>query len=283
MLRFRTTTAIGLCVLLAGCSLFGGTDNSPEGDEGPAVTSATGGISAVRILDVGSATLLPRPSAALGFYIAAYLSQGIFLPVRSAFMGIEAQKKLFLGQGDASADETFALLQELGNILQVDVADILNRSPDRRETLDQYLQAIHNVYVLAERKKGELDTAAEALREEEREKRSAAQDIEREINRALDNEDYTGAGSRQRDLSEAQGKLAEVQTKREQTEDIADRFKKLLEIAGRRILAIEANRLILIAGLQVVQIPGIEDLDILLEKGRRSDRRRSPIGVDEIR
>jgi hypothetical protein len=209
------------------------------------------------------------------------LAQGIFLPVRSAWLGVEAQNKLFARQGDATADETFTLLQELGNILQVNVSDILNRSPDRRETLDQYLQALHNVFALSERKKTELHTRAEALREEERTKRKTAQDIEREINRALDNKDYTGAGSRQRELSEAQGTLAEVETKREQTEDIEDRFEELLEIAKQRVIAIEANRLILIAGLRVVRLPGIEDLDILLEKGKRR-KSTSPIGSDQL-
>ncbi|OGJ67167.1 hypothetical protein A3B61_03250 [Candidatus Peribacteria bacterium RIFCSPLOWO2_01_FULL_53_10] len=283
MLRLRIALSIGLTVLLAGCSFFGGKEESPNEEGDLPVSGAVGGISAVYKLATGPATLLPRPSAALGFYIATYLAQGIFLPVRSAWIGIEAQQKLFLGQGSASADETFTLLQELGNILQVNVSDILNRSPDRRETLDQYLQSLHNVFVLAERKKGELESSSEALRAEEREKRKTADEIERAINRALDDEDYTGAGSRQRELMEAQGKVAEVETKREQTEDIGDRFKKLLEIAEQRIIAIEANRLILIAGLQVVQLPGIEDLDILLEKGKRRNRSESTIGADQIR
>jgi len=214
--------------------------------------------------------------------VAAYLSQGIFLPVRSAWIGIEAQKALFARQGDPDTDETFTLLQELGNILQVDVPDILNRSPDRRETLDQYLQTLHNVFVLAERKRTELESAAETLKEEEREKRNTAQDLEREINRALDNKDYTGAGSRQRELTKAQGDLAEVESKREQTEDIKDRFEELLDVAKDRVVAIEANRLILIAGLQVIELPGVEDLDILLDRGRRQRRNTTGIGSEQL-
>jgi hypothetical protein len=281
MRRSKTAASIGLSLLLAGCSLFGGEEQKTDENSLP-VIGATVGIASVQILETGPASLLPRPSAAMGFYIAAYLAQGIFLPVRSAWIGIEAQQKLFQGQGNASADETFTLLQELGNILQVNVSDILNRSPDRRLTLDQYLQSLHNVFVLSERKKSALDSAAESLRTEEREKRKSADEIDRAIKKALNEEDYTGAGARQRELMEAQGEVAEVETNREQTEDIGDRFKKLLEIAQQRIIAIEANRMILIAGLQVVQLPGIEDLDILLEKGNRRRRSESAIGTEYI-
>lgn len=282
MRRSHSAIATGLCFLLTSCSLFSGGDKSQEDATALGGQGATSGISAVAALEGGAAALFPRPSASLGLYIAAYLSQGIFLPVRSAWIGIEAQKALFARQGDPDTDETFTLLQELGNILQVDVPDILNRSPNRRETLDQYLQTLHNVFVLAERKHTELESAAETLKEEEREKRNAAQDLEREINRALDNKDYTGAGSRQRELTEAQGDLAEVETKREQTEDIKDRFKELLDVAKDRVVAIEANRLILIAGLQVIELPGVEDLDILLDRGRRQRRNSTGIGADKL-
>ena len=282
MLRSRSLIVIGSCLLLTSCSLFSGGDEAANDGSSLEAQGATSGISAVAALEGGSAALFPRPSAALGLYVAAYLSQGIFLPVRSAWIGIEAQKALFARQGDPDTDETFTLLQELGNILQVDVPDILNRSPDRRETLDQYLQTLHNVFALAERKRTELESAAETLKEEEREKRNTAQDLEREINRALDNKDYTGAGSRQRELTKAQGDLAEVESKREQTEDIKDRFEELLDVAKDRVVAIEANRLILIAGLQVIELPGVEDLDILLDRGRRQRRNTTGIGSEQL-
>lgn len=277
----RIVTTIGICLLLTGCSPFDNKEKAAE-ENSLGVTGTRTGLSAVGILDTGSVTIFPRPSAPMGFYIAAYLAQGVFLPVRSAALGVEAQKKLFAGQGNPVADETFTLLQELGNVLQVNVSDVLNRSPDRRVALDQYLQALQNVFVLSERKKVELDTTAETLRKEEREKRENVQEMERTIRDTLDHEDYTGAGGRQRELSEAQGTLAQVATKREQTEDIADRYRELLEVAKKRLVAIEANRLILIAGLQVIQLPGIEDLDILLEKGQRR-RTTSPIGADKLR
>ena len=270
-----------VCVLLAGCSLFGGSKKTTKGND-LAVSGATGGVAALRWIDAGATTIAPRPSAAIGLYITAYLAQGIFLPVHSATLGIEAQKKLLAGQGNPVTDETFTLLQEFGNILQVDVSDVLNRSPDRRVALDQYLQAFNNIFVLSERKKTELDGAIETEKTDERAKREAVDQIEKFIRKSLDEEDYTGAGSRQRELGEAKGALAEITTKREQTEDIAGRYGDLLDIAKNRLLAIEANRLILIAGLQVIRLPGIENLDILLEQGKRR-KTTSTIGTDYLK
>jgi hypothetical protein len=202
----------------------------------------------------------------------------MFLSVESAIAGITAGRKLASGQGGAT-DETFILLQELGNILQVDVEDTLNRSTERRKALDEYLQSIHNIFVLSERKISGLTTATETLEEEEREQRKATQLIQREIDKAMENEDYTAVGSRQRDLADAESDLAAITSRREQSSDVADIFAKLLDIAKERIIAIESNRVILIAGLKVIKLPGIEDLNILLEKGRfRGNKAKNSYG-----
>ena len=252
----------GVAISLTACG--SGAGDPPENL--PDAKGALQGISASAVLASGL-TEEQRPSAPLGIYISAYLSQGMFVSVESAIAGIDAGRKLVSGQGGAT-DETFTLLQELGNILQVDVEDVLNRSTERRKALDEYLQSMHNIFVLSERKVSELTTAVDALEEEEREQRKAAQVIQREIDKALEQEDYTAVGSRQRDLAGAESALATITTKREQTSEVADVFTKLLDIAKERIIAIESNRVILIAGLKVIKLPGIEDLHILLEKSR---------------
>lgn len=284
-MRARSVIGLGILSLLfvPQALLAEGQGEDTKGEW----NSAMHGVSAARILESGATEAVIRPSAPLGIFVSAYLAQGIFLPVQSASIGIDAQRKLIAAQGNAASDETFALLQEFGNVLQVDVSDILNRSMDRRRTLDDYLQSLHNVYVLAERKITELEESATTLEDEEREKRKSVSDLERTIKKAMDEEDYTSAGSRQKELSDAQGELAKVTTKREQAEDIADRFKKLLKIAQHRIMAVESNRLILIAGLKVIQIPGIEDLRILQTQGRGRSRVQSDgtsiIGSEKLR
>lgn len=274
-MRIHPLIIAGLVIGLAACG--SGSKNSSA--DLPKTKGALQGVAASAVLASGLVEE-KRPSAALGIYVSAYLSQGMFLPVRSAIIGIDAGRKLLSGQGGAT-DETFTLLQELGNILQVDVEDVLNRSTERRKALDEYLQSIHNVFVLSERKISELATTVKSLEEEEREKRKAAQLIQREIEKAMENEDYTAVGSRQRDLSNAESALATITSKREQTSDIESRFSELLDIAKERIIAIESNRVILIAGLKVVKLPGIEDLHILLEKGRFQQRQlKSTYGTE---
>ncbi len=271
-------------LIIAGCAIGLAACGSGEKDAPKNLPSTKGALQGV----VASAVLASgltddkRPSAVLGIYVSAYLSQGMFLPVRSAIIGINAGRSLISGQGGAT-DETFTLLQELGNILQVDVEDILNRSTERRKALDEYLQSIRNIFVLSERKISELSTTVQSLEEEEREKRKAAQVIQREIEKAMENEDYTAVGSRQRDLSDAESTLAVITSKREQTSDIESRFSELLDIAKERIIAIESNRVILIAGLKVIKLPGIEDLHILLEKGRfQRNASKNALGTDNF-
>jgi hypothetical protein len=277
----RTQSLIAFSALLAlvACG-SGSTDSTSEASID--VTGPVQGVEAVHRLASGLTQAL-RPSAPLGIYVSAYLAQGVFIPVHSAVSGIEAARKLLSGQG-ATADETFSLLQALGNILQIDVPDVLNRSTDRRKALDDYLQSIHNVFVLSERKIAELETSVGTLEEEERSKRKAAQEIQRDIEKAMENEDYTAVGSRQRELADAESALAAITSKREQTSDVHQRFEELLDIAKKRIIAIESNRVIIIAGLKVVELPGIEDLNILLEKGAaaRNKRSISTFGTEDL-
>ena len=213
-----------------------------------------------------------RPSAPLGVFSSLYLAQGMFLPVQSALQGIEAQSKLLAGQRVTATDETFALLQDFGSILQVDIIDLLNRSDDRLQALDRYLQDLRNVGVLVERKSNELEVLLETLQDQRKEQRSTVRDLEREIKNALNEQDYGTAGALQQQLTEAQGVLAETESREDQTEDILSRYEDLLAIAQDRLDAIEKNREILIAGLKVIEVPGIEDLRILEPGSKRSRR-----------
>lgn len=268
---YKRIAIVAGTLLLAGCSLFGGTPESETPGEGSdlEVSGARSGIISVHSLDGGLPMGVIRPSAAVGLYATTFLAQGIFLPVRTAALGIAAQRAIIAGQGSVSSDETFMLLQELGNILQVNVPDVLNRSTDRAQALELYVQTLTNAHALGERKLSELVATQESLEDDERAQRRVVRDIDRAIREALDADDFTTAGGRQQELTEAETKLAETETRRDQTEDIADRYEELLEIAANRLVAIEANRKIIVAGLKVIELPGIEDLNILTEGPRR--------------
>jgi len=55
-------------------------------------------------------------------------------------------------------------------------------------------------------------------------------------------------------------------------EDVLKPYKKMLEIGQDRLNAINKNKRILIAGLKVVEVPGIEQLDILKQESWRESK-----------
>ena len=269
-------------LLLSGCGLFGGSANVETGSGSLDVSGAKSGILSFEML-IKNEQLAPRPAAALAIYVGTFLAEGIFFPTHGATLGVEAQSKIIEGQETPAADETFALLEELGSILQVNVPDLLNRSPDREVTLGQYLDSLKNIYTLGQRKEKELKATADQLDKDERDQRKTANDLQRAINKALDAEDFTGAGSMQQDLATAQAKLAESAVKRKQAKDLGNRYQKLVDVAGKRIVAIESNRKILIAGLKVVDLPGVNELGIVVEPTSQNTVGGGALGADKLR
>lgn len=215
---------------------------------------------------------MSRPSATLGVYVSLYAAQGILLPTENAMLGIQAMTRFLEAQSHSDTDENFALLREVGSILQVDVVDTLNRSTTRATTLESYIQSLKNVIILTERKLEELNVLYEQQKDESREKRNAARDMERELKTALRDQDYGRASDIEEQLATANSDYAAIDTKTDQTGDMIDRFETLLDIAKDRYQAVSNNREILIAGLRVIDVPGIKDLNIL-EKGSKWSRR----------
>jgi len=122
----KTCTLLALTLVLTGC--FGaGSDNEAE-----AVLEE----SLVIERDVDA---LYRPSSTMGMMIAALLSRGSFQYGHSATTGVTHQMQLLEGQAATTSDETFLLLQELGNLLQVNIETLMNNASDRQVALDGYL------------------------------------------------------------------------------------------------------------------------------------------------
>ncbi len=271
----RTSLSLLLCsaLLLAHC---GRNQSGPE-----ALPDAFGARSALRsTLDLSLGRgMEARPSATLGIFTTLYLAQGIFLPVRSALTGIEAQLRLLAGLRVPGRDETFALLQEFGAILDVDVIDALNRSEERAQTLDQYLESLHNLTALAGRKIIDLQTEIESVQETRKQEQRVARDLDKKIKGALKQKDYGTAAALQPELTEAESRLAETEAREEQTDDLLEHCRGRMEIREARLRAIERNREIIIAGLRVIDVPGIEELRILLQgRSQKRSRNRSIFG-----
>ena len=277
MRRFLPSLVV-CCVLLSACGGNNDAASSP-----PEVKEATNALLHTMLL-AKSNRLDPeqlRPADVIGLYAAAFLSMRTIFPLSAAIAGLEAQLALL---PIAEAEERdYTVLSELGAVLEVDIADFLNRSVDRAAELEQYVEALRRLIGEAQGQLTSLTERGDLLQEEERAKRSVAQDLERSIRDALRDENYALAGSLQEDLARAEGEFSEVKTRRTQTDDTADLYEDLLEIALERLQAIEQNREILIAGLKVIDVPGIEDLRILEEGSgfrRTGSRLRNSTGLD---
>ncbi len=240
------------------------------------LSGAKSALWAVHLLSDEAAIKTPRPSATLGIFVSAYLAGGSFLPIEAALKGIDAQMALYKTQKDASSGDTFLLLQEIGGMLQVDLVDALNRSDDRAETLNEYLESLKNTSSLAERKHKELSVQHKEYESEKASQKKIVRDLERTVNKAYKAQEYAEAGRAEELLVEEEAALAELSTKEKQSKDIVKRYEEILKIAALRVDAIQKNREILVSGLRVINVPGIEDFRIL-EKGQKWNPKRDDI------
>jgi len=245
------------CLLLAGC----GEAVKPEELR---VSGAKISVSIMHIL-AKRPVQKNRPSGLLGIYSGLYTSQGIFLPVKSAIESMQAVINILKAQNNSTSSENFALLREVGEVLQVDIIDALNRSPNRVETIDIYSQSLRNTGILIERKITELSALDEVQSAEVKEKRTEKRDIERTLRNALKDQAYAQASELEEQLAGITALHAELSVKADQTDDMIKRLKTLLDVTAERLQAVEANREILIAGLRVIDVPGISDFNILEE------------------
>lgn len=205
-----------------------------------------------------------RPSALLGVFIADYLSHTAVY--RSALAGIQAQMEILFND-DRIEDETYALLETLGSILQVDVNDMLNRSNGRARAFEAYVQNLADLGTQATAKKQGLEQELDGIQTERRDQRRDTAKLQSDLNQALREQDYASASGLQRQLIDAETALANIESKEDEQRSVIRLFEDLLEIADERLNAMQTNREALIAGIRVIEVPGVEDLGVL-EQGR---------------
>lgn len=222
-----------------------------------------------------------RPGALVGMYASHYLLHAVTL--RGAVRGVFANLDLMLDEEEEKT-ESFALLEDIGTILQVDVPDLLNRSTSRSAAFDAYLEGLEDAIVTGEQYRQKLEQQLDDVYEERRAQRREASQIQSELNIALRSQDYGTAGELQEQLIEAEGALAEVQAREDEKRSIISLFEELLQVGLERRDAMVANREAILAGITVVELPGIDNLGILEQGGSRSRNRnsRSLIDLDGI-
>jgi len=205
----------------------------------------------------------PRPSGTLGIFASLYLAERLFLPTQSATKGIAEIIRLVHSQEQPLGDETFALLQTLGDALSVNVVDLLNRSENRVETLDRYVEALTNATENGKRRSEDLKASLETIATQKKEQRTAVRDIERAQNAAVKAKDYSTAATKEAELTKAQTLLSETELKESQTKSSQKQLTNLLTLAEKRLIAINKNRELLLSGLTITDTEGLKDLGVL--------------------
>lgn len=215
----------------------------------------------------------PRPSALLGPYLAAFLSLPLSDANHAAVSGVLAGTEMLYGDDEGFRDESYALLEELGLVLQVDLIDHLNRSLERQMALDTYRDSLIEIATRAQEHLTDvLESRDDQATEEVRELRNRTTQIQRNLNAALREKDYASAGSHQASLSVVQGELAIATSDQKEIRNIINLFEDSLDDAAIRLQAIDANRDALIAGVTVTDVSGAEDLGVLQDAPRRTRR-----------
>lgn len=239
----------------------------------------SGGKSAtVAVNDLAMEKRAPRPSGLLGIFTSIYLAQGLFLPAQTGIAGIDAALAVLQKQEQPLGDDTFQLLEQLGSVLSVDVIDMLNRSSNRIEALDRYLESLGNILINADRRSQELAASLVTLTAAQKKEKTNVNTLQTAINKAIQASDYADAGSKNGELMKAQTALSETELKIKQTTDIQAKLKKLIDLGKQRKATIEKNREIILSGLTVTDIPGLTNLG-LVKSGSTKSKSTGGVGL----
>ena len=210
------------------------------------------------------------PAAPLGVYVGHYLGRDGQPTTKAAGKGVEAQVQLHKKFNPLQSDDTTELLTQFGTILQIDVPDMLNRSTDRPATLTQYTEALKNITTRAKRTAQDLTNHGDTLHDDEKKQQNILSDYTKQLNQAKRNSDLASLSALQKNIADTQGKIGLIRAEEQQTKDLLASYQNLIDISAKRQAAIEQNREVLIAGLKVVNIPGVENLGVLQGGSTRS-------------
>ncbi len=277
-MKFRRTLIVASLVIPLALGACGQSAEQPS-QNSAAGQGASVTVSAARNSIAFSLTLLRtvrpkvRPAALLSIYTSMFLADGSDVPVTAAMDGISAQILLHALPTGENVDTLYSLLDEFGAVLHVNVPDLLNRSDDRAKTLDAYITGLSNITERSTRRTADVKEQIASLKATQREQKTTISGLNREVKTAINDKDFATAQERQKDLTAAQTALVQTESQLTELQSIQRTFEDLLDIAEGRLSALNGNREILIAGLRVVDVPGVEDLGVI--QGKTNARKRS--------
>lgn len=265
----KASVGITSALLLASCV------SQPEAPAA-AVHAAIRAIPSATYLMLGGGMPM-RPSALLGPYVASYLGQGFSLS-RSALVGVQQQIALFFEE-TAQENESYQILQDIGSALTVNVQDMLNRSTGRARDLDAYVDTLRTLMAASQRQREAIDGKRDIAEDVLREKRRRQSDLKRQLNLAVRDKDYVTAGALQDGANDAQEEVAVADAAAKEYQNLVNLYDDVLELAEERVNAIVMNRDVLIAGVKVVDVPGIADIGVVQGNPARLRNRPTTSGT----
>ncbi len=263
----RILSAFLITSLLVGCS-----SSAPEEPIEPTQTNVTQLALewTLRLTRENLALLTALPSALFGPYVTSYLTHSNVLPYHGAMDSIAAQMAIVYGSDtDGDQDQTMMILENLGSAIEVDINDLLNRSPEREQTLNEYVKALKALLLMATNEHTALEQRLDDISTERSEKRKIASVIQHDLNQALREKNYSVAGTKQEELTKAEAELAEAESRQKHIQSLVEIYEDLIEVAQERLYAIESNRSALVAGVKVIEVPGTEEIGVLQTGDRR--------------
>ena len=127
----------------------------------------------------------------------------------------------------------------------------------------EYTEALQNITTRSQRTSEDLTTYLAAVQKQDKQERATISDLKKRYDKAYKGGDFATMSSLQQELSSAQMKEAGTQASVNSTKGMLSAYEDLLDVATLRLDAIAKNREILIAGLKVIEVPGIQDLGLI--------------------
>lgn len=257
-------------LVCAGCSIL---NNDPI----PASGGRSGAFVATELAMKEVSIKPARRSSLLGLYTSTFLAeQSTQKFIQGGILGATAQERI-ADRTASVGDPDFDLLQAFTDALTTDLRDMLNRSADRATSLSIYLDALRNVTDRAKKRSEELISVTKELSGLNRTLKSEASTARRAAENAIKERDFAAAADAQKTLLEKESSAADIAIRLSQAEEVLRALEEMIVIADERIAAIEKNREAIIVGVQVVDMPGIDSLQ-LIERTQIQKKRGGGIG-----
>lgn len=214
----------------------------------------------------GQSGWLSAPTVKQGFKTAAwitnYLSLGQHLTQLKASQTRILQKSVlttyYLGEKTVDTDGAFAqdfkMLKSLNNALSVDVFQYLNQAQNRSDALDEYLHLLEALQSQSQKRIAEIQGTLRFLQSDFANQETGLERSEADFFNNLQNFNAPNAEQQLNEFIGLQAAQSETRAKIGAYVSIRDYYNFFLPRLNNLVVAIQANRDALIAGVKVVEI-----------------------------